>query len=178
MSVQLNVPRSGFCTGLKPLQSSSPYLFGVEPMVDMLPPVDALAVTLAAAGVPVAAATPQVSATALKTPRSTLDLAPCTCNRALISCAPLAAARPRHSRPNLVLRAPAHPRPRPPNTHIATVFINLLPANRCNLYWILVDPVATSARGARPPRQACMMVRARLIGYPTPMQQLPPCRFR
>src|SRR5580692_3704781 len=57
-------------------------------MVDMFPPVDALAVTLAAAGTLVTAATPQVSATALKTPRSTLDLEPCTYNRALISCAP------------------------------------------------------------------------------------------
>src|ERR1700689_2788563 len=151
MSVQLNVPRSGFCTGLKPLQSSSPYLFGVEPMVDMLPPVDALAVTLAAAGVPVAAATPQVSATALKTPRSTLDLEPCTCNRALISCAPLDAGRPRYSCPNLVLRAPAHPRPRPPNTHIATDFINLLSADRCNVSSLLVDAAFTSARG-RPGR--------------------------
>src|SRR5271170_853002 len=61
MSAQLSVPRTDCCTGLKPLQSSSP--------------------RAAWAGTPLLQATPKNSAVAVMMPRSTLDLNLCTCDR-------------------------------------------------------------------------------------------------
>ena len=76
MSVQLNVPRSGFCTGLKPLQSSSPLGAALTLVL-----ADTLAVVAAWAGMPLVQAMPNSSAIALIMPRSTLDLDLCTCDR-------------------------------------------------------------------------------------------------
>src|SRR5580700_5799930 len=115
-------------------------------MVDMLP---ALADTLAAADAPLTAEMPNISVNALNIPRRTLDLALRTCNRALISCAPLDVGRPRHSCPTWFSGPQPTPCPSPANHHIATVFINLLPACCCNLYWILVDP-GIRGPGSRP----------------------------
>src|SRR6516165_11868452 len=66
---------SDFCTLLKPLQSSSPCEAGTN--------LGAFAATAAAAGTPLVQATPSNNAIALITPRSTLDLGLCTCDRPL-----------------------------------------------------------------------------------------------
>ena len=78
MSVQLNVPRSGFCTLLKPLQSSSPLGAALTLVL-----ADTLAVVAARAGMPLVQAMPNTSATAVSSGSRTLDLDPGTCNRPL-----------------------------------------------------------------------------------------------
>src|SRR5579863_241914 len=70
--------RTSFCTLLKPLQSSSPYLAGVN--VEAAP---ALAGSVACAGKPLSPARPSISAAVPNIRNEIFALDPGTCNRPL-----------------------------------------------------------------------------------------------